>query len=140
MRSCNHPSVIGAAPLPGEYFVIAVVADDVLEGEPTRYKSRALLVSDGFVVRGEGVVAEAEMRGLAEETLSLLRRERNEVSFRSGDGTLTLFLGQRAGGELAVAGRIVRDELGSYSAFETRTDRTGLETCTDGLRHFPHGE
>jgi len=132
--------VIGAAQLPCEYFVIAVVADDILEGEPTRYQSRTLLVSDGFVVRGEGRVSETEMRGLGADARDLLRRQRNEVSFKSEDGNVYLFFGLRPGGELTVAGRIVRDELGTYSAFETRTDRTGLETFTDGLRHFPHGE
>jgi hypothetical protein len=130
--------VIGAAQLPCEYFVIAVVADDVEAGEPTRYKSRLLLVSDGFVVRGEVSVGEAEMRGLGADAVSLLRRERNEIQFRSAEGTMHLYLAQRAGGELTVAGRIIRDEMGTYSAFETRTDRVGLETFADGLKHFPH--
>lgn len=131
--------MIGAAQLPCEYFVIAVVADEIEEGEPTRYKARMLIVSDGFVVRGTGVVAESEMRGLADGALSLLRRERNEIAFQSAEGTMHLYIRQRPGGELSVAGRIARDDLGTYSAFETRTDRTGLETFADGLRHFPHG-
>ena len=42
----------------------------------------------------------------------------------------------RGDGEVAVAGRIVRDDGPAYSAFETRTDRGGLEAFADGLRAF----
>jgi hypothetical protein len=129
--------VIGAAQLPCEYFVVAVVADDVESTEPARYRARLLLVSDAFVVRGMATVGESEMRDLGRDAIELLTRKRTEVSFRSEGGHLHLWIAPRADGEVAVAGRIVRDEGPAYSAFETRTDRGGLEAFADGLRQFP---
>ena len=117
--------------------MVAVVADDVETTDPARYRARLLLVSDAFVVRGMATVGEAEMRALGRDAVELLARRRNEISFRSEGGQIHLWLAPRGDGEVAVAGRIVRDDGPAYSAFETRTDRGGLEAFADGLRAFP---
>lgn len=129
--------MIGAAQLPCEYFVVAVVADEVETTDPARYRARVLLVSDAFVVRGVASVSEAEMRDLGRDAVELLTRKRHEVSFRSEGGHLHLWIAPRADGEVAIAGRIIRDDGPAYSAFETRTDRGGLEAFADGLKQFP---
>jgi hypothetical protein len=129
--------VIGAAQLPCEFFVVAVVADAVETTQPPSYRSRLLIVSDAFVVRGTATISEDEMHAFGRQAAQLLERQRNEVSFRSGSGHLHLWIAPRGDGEFAIAGRIVRDDGPAYSSFETRTDRGGLSAFVAGLAGFP---
>lgn len=129
--------MIGAAQLPCEFFVVAVVADAVETTQPPAYRSRLLIVSDAFVVRGTAVISEDEMHAFGRQAGQLLERQRNEISFRSESGHLHLWIATRGDGEFVIAGRIVRDEGPAYASFETRTDRGGLASFADGLSGFP---
>lgn len=129
--------MIGAAQLPCEFFVVAVVADAVETTQPPSYGSRLLIVSDAFVVRGTATISESEMHGFGRHVGQLLDRQRNEVSFRSGTGQLHLWIAARGDGEFAIAGRITREDGPAYASFETRTDRGGLSSFATGLQGFP---
>ena len=129
--------MIGAAQLPCEFFVVAIVADAVETTQPPSYRSRLLIVSDAFVVRGTATVAESEMHAFGRQAGQLLERQRNEVAFRSESGEFYLWIAARGDGEFAIAGRIVRDDGPAYATFETRTDRGGLSSFVAGLQGFP---
>jgi hypothetical protein len=138
--------MIGAAQLPCEAFVLAIVADDVVEpadGNPV-FATQLLLVSEGFVVRALSRVTRKEANELGRDVAALCAGQRTELSFTSSSGDLYFALtsevahtrGKR--GAVGVAGHVVQGQ-GLLSAFESRTDRSMLQSFGDDLRVFPYG-
>jgi hypothetical protein len=140
-RSLWHArDVVGGAQLPCETFVLAIVAEDPVEGgdDTAAWYAHLLLVSDGFAVRARSEVGEDEVRGFGRSLVDLCTGKRSELSFRTDSGHLYLALSRHPRGEVGVAGHIVRDETGLLSAFQTRTDLPSLESFGDALRAFPY--
>lgn len=139
--TCDAPRVVGGAQLPCEAFVLAIVAEDPVEGEEgaaPEWRSHFLIVSDGFVVKARSNVLEDEVRQLGNQIVDVCTGRRTELSFRSSSGHLYVSLVRRPRGEIGVAGHLVRDETGLLSAFQTRTDLPSLESFGDALRAFPY--
>jgi hypothetical protein len=149
--------MIGAAQLPCEAFVLAIVAEDVVEAsladavqadaaqaDPV-FATQLLLVSEGFVVRALSRVTRKEANELGRDVAALCAGQKTELSFTSSSGDLYFALtsalahtrGQR--GAVGVAGHVVQGDSGLLSAFESRTDRSMLQSFGDDLRVFPYG-
>lgn len=132
--------MVGGAQLPCEAFVLAIVAEDLLDPEADEpcWLAHLLIVSDGFVVRVRAEVGENEVRGFGRSVVELSSGVRTELSFRTSSGHLYLSLVRRPRGEVTVAGHLVRDDAGAYSSFQTRTDLSAVESFADALRAFPY--
>ena len=139
--------MIGAAQLPCEAFVLAIIADDVLDpADGTEvFTSQLLIVAEGFVVRALSRVTRREANDLGREVAALCAGQQSDLSFTSVSGDLYFALtpalahtrGQR--GAVGVAGHLVQRDTGLVSAFESRTDRSMLQSFGDDLRVFPYG-
>lgn len=138
--------MIGAAQLPCEAFVLALVAEDVLDtdAEPA-FATQLLIVSEGFVVRALSRVTRKEANDLGRDVAALCAGQRTEVRFTSSSGDLYFALTPEAAsargrrGAVGVAGHMLQGESGVLSAFESRTDRSMLQSFGDDLRVFPYG-
>ncbi len=139
--------MIGAAQLPCEGFVLAIVAEEVVEateGDPV-FATQLLIVSEGFVVRALSRVTRKEANELGRDVAALCAGQTSELSFTSSTGdlyfaltsSLALARGQR--GAVGVAGHVLQGTSGLLSAFESRTDRGMLQSFGDDLRVFPYG-
>ncbi len=139
--------MIGAAQLPCEAFVLAIVAENVVEpgeGNPV-FSTQLLIVSEGFVVRTFSRVTRKEANELGRDVAALCAGRKSELSFTSSSGDLYFALtsdgtrtrGQR--GAVGVSGHVRKGESGGVSAFESRTDRSMLQSFGDDLRVFPYG-
>lgn len=136
--------MIGAAQLPCEAFVLAIVAEDIEpgEGDPV-FASHVLIVSEGFVVRVKSRVTRREANDLGRDVAALLAGKRKDLAFRSASGslyfTMTPVTGAARRGEIGIAGHLREEPGGMLSAFESRTDRSMLTSFGDDLRVFPYG-
>ncbi|MFO0685451.1 MAG: hypothetical protein U0234_25555 [Sandaracinus sp.] len=135
--------MIGAAQLPCESFVLAIVAEDLEpgEGDPV-FVSQLLLVSEGFVVRARSRVTRREANELGRDVAALVAGKTKELSFQTESGHLYLSLtpakASRSGALLHITGHVVQAGTGVLSAFESRTDRSMLQSFGDDLRVFPY--
>jgi hypothetical protein len=144
------PAVIGAAQLPCEAFVLAIVAEDLEpgDGDPV-FASQLLLVSEGFVVRARSRVTRREANELGRDVAALCAGRTKALTFKSSSGDLYFSLtpieaprgpaATRSIGQVEIAGHVVQGPAGVLSAFESRTDRSMLQSFGDDLRVFPYG-
>jgi hypothetical protein len=139
---CHPPRVIGAAQLPCDAFVLALVAEDVVtpgDVEPV-FSTQLLIVSEGFVVRRLSRVSRKEANDLGKDVAALCAGQTDALSFKSTSGDLYFALTSTAArGPVGVAGHVLQGESGLLSAFESRTDRSMLQSFGDELRVFPYG-
>lgn len=136
--------MIGAAQLPCEAFVLAIVAEDLEpgDGDPV-FASQLLLVSEGFVVRARSKVTRREANELGRDVAALCAGKTKALTFNSASGDLYFALrpieSARGVAHVEIAGHVLQGPLGVLSAFESRTDRSMLQSFGDDLRVFPYG-
>ena len=141
--------VIGAAQLPCEAFVLAIVADAVVpdegslgDGDPV-FLSQLLIVSEGFVVRAKSRVTRREANELGRDVAAFCAGRTKGLTFKSSSGDLYFSLESvetaRGVRQVDIAGHMVQRPDGVLSAFESRTDRSMLQSFGDDLRVFPYG-
>jgi len=123
--------------------VLAIVAEDLEpgDGDPV-FASQLLLVSEGFVVRARSTVTRREANELGRDVAALCAGRTKGLTFKSTSGDLYFSLTRvetGRGGSVQVAGHVVQGEHGVLSAFESRTDRSMLQSFGDDLRVFPYG-
>lgn len=123
--------------------MLAIVAEDLEpgEGDPV-FASQLLLVSEGFVVRARSRVTRREANELGRDVAALCAGRTKNLEFKSSSGDLYFALtpieGTRGVPHVAVAGHVMQG-AGVLSAFESRTDRSMLQSFGDDLRVFPYG-
>jgi hypothetical protein len=137
--------VIGAAQLPCEAFVLAIVADDLVEDENEAeqvFASQLLLVSEGFVVRARSRVTRREANELGREVAAFCAGRKKGLTWQASSGDLYFSLtpveSKRGARRVDIAGHVLQPG-GVLSAFESRTDRGMLQSFGDDLRVFPYG-
>ena len=124
--------------------MLAIVAEDLEpgEGDPV-FASQLLLVSEGFVVRARSRVTRREANELGRDVAALCAGRTTSLAFKSSSGdlyfSLTPIESARGATQVEIAGHVVQGPLGVLSAFESRTDRSMLQTFGDDLRVFPYG-
>lgn len=130
--------------MPCEAFVLAIVAEDLEpgEGDPV-FASQLLLVSEGFVVRARSRVTRREANELGRDVAALCAGRTKVLTFKSSSGDLYFSLtpveSSRGAPHVEIAGHVVQSPAGVLSAFESRTDRSMLQSFGDDLRVFPYG-
>ena len=124
--------------------MLAIVAEDLEpgEGDPV-FASQLLLVSEGFVVRAHSRVTRREANELGRDVAALCAGRTKGLAFKSSSGdlyfSLTPLESGRGQAQVEIAGHVVQGPAGVLSAFESRTDRSMLQSFGDDLRVFPYG-
>ena len=124
--------------------MLAIVAEDLEpgDGDPA-FASQLLIVSEGFVVRARSRVTRREANELGRDVAALCAGRTKGLTFKSSSGDLYFALtpieGSRGAPHVEIAGHVLQQPAGVLSAFESRTDRSMLQSFGDDLRVFPYG-
>jgi len=124
--------------------VLAIVAEDLEpgDGDPV-FASQLLLVSEGFVVRARSKVTRREANELGRDVAALCAGRTTTLEFKSSSGDLYFALTPvetgRGPAQVEISGHVWQNPAGVLSAFESRTDRSMLQSFGDELRVFPYG-
>ena len=102
----------------------------------------AQLPCEGFVVRAHSRVTRREANDLGRDVAAFCAGRTKALAWQASSGDLYLSLtpveSARGKRRVDIAGHVVQTG-GVLSAFESRTDRSNLQSFGDDLRVFPYG-
>lgn len=131
--------MIGSIVLRGNGMVLAIGAEDLEVGTPSRWRVKIVLAGEGMRVETPGTLLEDELPALGRDIEALMVGDRTAAKLASHDGTLFVSIERRSEAEARIAIRILRDRAtGLYSVVETLAARRDVEELAQRARKFPY--